>query len=103
MFNASDDSSHSTRLVVSESIEYFDDQDLSSLQFWILIGDKNQQLIYLNFHLSSSFYTILGVFISFAIVIVIFSSINLCYEVFIKHRHQFHQDYARRLQAFQVN
>lgn len=43
MFN----SSRRNLLVKSSSIEYFDDQDLSALQFWMLIGTLNE--IYLKF------------------------------------------------------
>lgn len=38
MFNSSYDLSRINPLSRSTSIEYFDDQDLSALQFWMFIG-----------------------------------------------------------------
>ncbi|UJR28520.1 hypothetical protein I4U23_009758 [Adineta vaga] len=81
MFNASNPTSRDNSFVQSStsvSIEYFDDQDLSALQFWMLIG----------------------IFVSFLILILIVLSIIIYYELFIENKNELTEEHATRLRDF---
>ncbi|CAF1252105.1 unnamed protein product [Adineta steineri] len=74
MFN----SSRINQLVQLSSVEYFDDQDLSALQFWMLIG----------------------IFISFLIFVLTVLSIIMYYDFFIENKNEFTEEHTTRFKDF---
>ena len=101
MFPSSYRSSRSKPFVATEFIPSFDDQDLSTVQFWILIGSDHREH-WSTVSISLSFARCSGVFISFLIVICMVSSILLYDKLFVKNTDHFHQEQTRRLKDFQV-
>ena len=53
--------------------------------------------------LSSLFRLIVGVIVSFVVVMMTFATMIFYYELVIKHRQEYHEKYRRRFQTFQVN
>ncbi|CAF1065530.1 unnamed protein product [Rotaria sordida] len=78
MFNSSYGLSGISLLTRSKSIEYFDDQDLSALQFWMFMG----------------------VLISFLILIFIVLSTIIYYELFTENKNELTEEHAKRLKDF---
>ncbi|CAF3522767.1 unnamed protein product [Rotaria socialis] len=78
MFNSSYGSSRIIPLSRSTSFEYFDDQDLSALQFRMFIG----------------------VLISFSIIICLVISAIIYYELFTGSKNQLTEEHAIRLKDF---
>ena len=98
MFNSSYDSSPTNLLSSSASIEYFDDEDLSDVHFWMLIGSSIEML-----H-SPAIIFISGAFISFFALLFAVVAIIVFYELCAaKTRNDLQVAQSERLKEFQVS
>ena len=92
---------HSSRSKPVDSIQSFDDQDLSTVQFWMLIGNDTLKIVLVGrLHRLLAFS---GVLISFLIVIFMVSSLLLYDKLSVKNNDHFHREQTRRLKDFQVS
>lgn len=92
---------HSSRSKPIDAIQSFDDQDLSTVQFWMLIGNDTRTKVLVG-HLRL-WLTFSGVLISFLIVIFMVSSLLVYDKLSVKNIDQFHREQTRRLKDFQVS